>query len=127
MNTETAANPPGAEIESADARPDNFGIYGFASSPVLRLWEDGRIVPLAEVLFYGANDAVVLQRQLTVFQLTSIAEGLIKASAELLSTCQEQIAPKKGWVLPTEDIQREIAGIQEAIQSLQAQLRTFST
>lgn len=127
MNTETAAKPPGEDIESASARADNLSITGFASSPVLRPGEDGRVLPLAEIVFYGANDAVVLQRQLTVFQLTSIAEGLINASADLLSTCQEQIQPKKGWVLPTSDIEAEIAGIQQALQSLQAQLRTIVT
>jgi hypothetical protein len=125
MASETATESPDSKVDSPDSVADTIGLHSFASRPVLRLLDDGRLAPFVEILLYGSKDSLLFQRQLSIYEVTSVAEGLISAAARMLRNCGEHLQPKSGWALSTTAIDADIADIRKSLDALQDQMRNM--
>jgi hypothetical protein len=127
-NNDTAtidtAAPATAPKAPEDQVPINSGLASIVAMPIFRFNGD-RIAPMSDLYFFDDASVMIFQRQLSLLDLMTAAQGFAGAACALLESSREGLNPTAGWSAPKGPIMSTLAQLKETLRRLEEEAAKF--
>ena len=105
--------------------PLNVGLGSVVSVPMFRFAGE-RIAPMSDVYFLDDSDEIIFQRQLSLIELVTVAQGLTGAASSLMQSAREGLSAVAGWAASKSAITETIAKLKDSTRVLEEEAAKFT-